>query len=436
MAAQYDRGEVGSMSVWSSLPAGIRAASRGFTLAGAMALTGEKGEGRIADVAVGADGRIERVADPGEAGGGGPRFDVSGLLIAPGFVDAHQHLDKTGLLGLVDNPSGTLQGAREAFAGYSRRAPPGDVAARARRTMARCLARGTIAIRAHTNIDIDSGLGPMEQLREVRAAWADRMILQLVAFVSAPRAGTNFDWILANIDAGAAGADVIGGTPAMAENPGAYLDILFEAAARRGLPVDLHLDEHLEPERQLFDIVFERVRRFGMQGRVVLSHASVLSAIDDDAFARIRDQILELDLGVITLPAANLYIQGRGQERLPPRGLTRVLAFVRAGARIAAASDNIQDPFIPTGSGDLLEIARWTLLAGHLHANDLPSAYGMITHVPAKLMGIDADYGLRAGASANLVIMDGVDAQRMIAGGPDRRIVLFKGRPVAPDFAD
>jgi hypothetical protein len=36
--------------------------------------------------------------------------------------------------------------------------------------------------------------------------------------------------------------------------------------------------------------------------------------VPDDEFARIRDQILALDLGVITLPAANPYIQGRGQE--------------------------------------------------------------------------------------------------------------------------
>jgi cytosine deaminase len=37
-----------------------------------------------------------------------------------------------------------------------------------------------------------------------------------------------------------------------------------------------------------------------------LSHASVLGAVPDDEFARISDQILALDLGVITLPAANL----------------------------------------------------------------------------------------------------------------------------------
>jgi cytosine deaminase len=156
----------------------------------------------------------------------------------------------------------------------------------------------------------------------------------------------------------------------------------------------------------------------------------VLSAVPDEEFARIRDQILALDLGVITLPAANLYIQGRGQEHLPPRGLTRVAPLARAGVKIAAGSDNIQDPFIPTGSGDMLEIARWTLLAGHLHASELPEAFGMITHVPAGLMGLGADYGLCPGARADMVITDSEDAEHLVAGGPDGMIVVSKGRPV------
>jgi cytosine/creatinine deaminase len=129
----------------------------------------------------------------------------------------------------------------------------------------------------------------------------------------------------------------------------------------------------------------------------VLSHASVLGAVPDDEFARIRDQILALDLGVTTLPAANPYIQGRGQEVLPPRGLTRVAPLARAGVKIATASDNIQDPFIPTGSGNILEIARWTPLAGHLHAGELPVTFGMVTDAAAELLGSGADYGLRPG---------------------------------------
>ena len=417
------------MSRWAQLYQDLRDAEGGALLAGAVCLAGPRGEARQGGVVVAADGRIASVGLP-EAPAGVRRIDLAGLTIAPAFVDAHQHLDKTGALKFAPNPSGTLQGAREAFSAFARHATREDVARRASRTLVRCLQRGTTRLRSHVNVDKDAGFIGLDVMSALRDEWSDRLTLQLVAFMI-PHPGQDYDWLAANIDAAALKADALGGTVAVAEDPDRYLDTIFAAAAQRGKLIDLHMDEHLDGPRQRFDLVFDRVRRFGMQGRVVLSHASVLSAVSDETFARIRDQILELDLGVITLPAANLYIQGRGQEILPPRGLTRVAALARAGARVAAASDNIQDPFIPTGSGDMLEIARWTLLAGHLHAVELPVAYQMVTSAPAALMGLAKDYGLCEGARADLIICDSPDVEALVGGGPDNMIVLSHGRPVA-----
>jgi len=136
-------------------------------------------------------------------------------------------------------------------------------------------------------------------------------------------------------------------------------------------------------------------------------------------------------IGVVTLPAANLFLQGRHAKKLPPRGLTRVVELQAACVPVAAASDNIQDPFVPTGSGDLLEIARWALLAGHLGSNDLGRAFEMVTATPARLMGLDADYGIREGARADLLITDAADAEELVAGGALERTVLVNGRVVA-----
>lgn len=403
--------------------------TRGYVLKGGKALLPGKKEARSADIFITTDGSI------GAVGVGLPTppqaavIDIAGLLISPGFIDGHQHLDKTGTLKFAPNPSGTLQGARDAFAAYARRAPPGDVTARASRTMRRCLARGTTAIRSHVNVDKDAGFSGLEQLCRLRSLWADRLVLQLVAFMI-PHPNQDLDWLESNIDAAVAQADAVGGTPAVAEDPDRYLDILFKAAARHGRPVDLHLDEHLNPERPLFDHVFERIRRHGLQGKVVLSHASVLSALPRERFERIRDEMAALDVGVITLPAANLYLQGRSHDILPPRGLTRVAQLARSGIAIAAASDNIQDPFVPTGSGDMLEIARWTLLAGHLHASELDLAYSMITETPARLMNLKG-YGIAPGARADLVVSDCDDVETLVAGGPDQFVVLAKGRPIS-----
>ena len=401
--------------------------SGGLLLAGGrLALPG--GSIAEADLLIGPDGRIAAVGPDLKAPEGTPKRNVSGMLVTPGLVDMHQHLDKTGVLRFTPNPSGTLQGAREAFAKYARTAPPDDITRRASRTMARCLSRGTTAIRSHINVDKDAGFNGIGALAELRTQWADRLRLQLVAFMT-PHPGQDLAWLEQNIDRAVELGDAVGGTPAVAEDPDRYLDIIFAAAERHGKPVDLHLDEHLDPTRPLFDAVFERVRRHNMQGRTVLSHVSVLSAMERTDYERVRDQILELDLGVVTLPAANLYLQGRDAAKLPPRGLTRVAELVRAGVPIATASDNIQDPFVPTGSGDMLEIGRWTLLAGHLRGDELATVYRMMTEIPARLMGL-ADYGLVAGARADLVVSDCADIDTFVAGGGDRVTVFASGRPV------
>ena len=81
-------------------------------------------------------------------------------------------------------------------------------------------------------------------------------------------------------------------------------------------------------------------------------------------------------------------VQGREAPRLAPRGLTRVADLLAAGVPVACGSDNVQDPFVPVGSGDMLEIARWTILAGHLLADAPATAFRMATATPARLMGL------------------------------------------------
>lgn len=405
-----------------------------FALTGGAVIQAD-GSQAVSDIIVGVDGRFVAVGPGLDTRSCGACVDITGMLVSPGFLDAHQHLDKTGVLRFTPNPSGTLQGAREAFAKYARTAGPDDIRERAMRTIKRCLSRGTTAIRSHVNVDKDAGFYGIETLAGVRHAVKDDITLQLVAFMT-PHPGQDFDWLAENIDSAVALADAVGGTPAVSEDPPRYLDMLFTAAVKVGKPVDLHLDEHLKADVHLLDAALDRVERFGMQGRTVFSHVSVLSALPRTEFYRIAERLLALDVGVVTLPAANLYLQGRDAEMLPPRGLTRVAELYRAGINIATASDNIQDPFVPTGSGDMLEVARWTLLAGHLRGDELAAAHRMITTAPARLMGLGKDYGLVAGARADFIVTDCIDTDTLVAGGPDRTFVFSKGRLISQSATD
>jgi len=393
--------------------------------------------GRIAgrdepvDLLIGEDGRIARIAPRIEPAPGLPAVELGARLVVPGLVDAHQHLDKTRTLRTIANPDGTLYGAIDAFRRYAAGMTREDVMARAERTLAACLERGTVAIRSHANVDPEARTRGVAALVEVRERWRERLRLQVVAFVTsgATKAGVPArEWLEEAI---ALGADVVGGTPAYADDPMGFLDMLFEAAERHGKPLDLHLDEHLDAARTQFAAVIERTRALGMAGRVVASHCSALAALEPADAAKVIEGFADAGIGVVTLPAANLFLQGRAAAKLAPRGLTRVVALQAAGVPVAAASDNIQDPFVPSGSGDLLEIGRWALLAAHLGSNDLPRAFEMVTSAPARLLGIDADYGLREGARADLLIADAADPADLLASGPLARTVLVNGRLVA-----
>jgi cytosine deaminase len=382
------------------------------------------------DVLIGVSGRIERVAPTIATASGVKSVELKGRLVAPGLVDCHQHLDKTRTLRAVKNPLGTLEGAIAEFARYAATMTPADIAARAERTMAACLERGTVAIRSHANVDPEAKLRGVEALIALRERWRDRLRLQVAPFLTggATRVGAPArEWME---EALRMGGDVVSANPTHAERPAELLDMLFELAERHGKPIDVHLDEHLDAARVHFHALIERTRAHGMAGKVVASHCSALSALEPAEAARVVDGFASAGIGVVTLPAANLFLQGRHATKLAPRGLTRVAELQAGGVTVAAASDNIQDPFVPAGSGDVLEIARWALLAGHLGSNDLPRAYEMVTSAPAKLMGYD-DQGVRVGARADLVVTDALDGADLVASGPLARCVLVNGRVVA-----
>lgn len=382
------------------------------------------------DIHVDRDGRIAAIG-PALSVPALPSVDAGGSLVVAGLVDAHQHLDKALTRRAVGNPDGTLPGAIAAYRNYARTMTASDLADRAGRTIERCLAMGTVAIRTHANVDPELESRAVEALVEVREAYRRRITLQVVAFVTAeatrdiPRAA---EWLEAAIKLG---ADVVGGTPAISDKPLEFLDMLFAAAERHALPIDLHLDEHLSAERQLCEAVAQRTRAYGMQGRVVASHCSVLSAMAPDDARRVMEAFREAGIGVITLPAANLFLQGREADRLAPRGLTRVRELLALGVPVAAASDNIEDPFVPVGTGDMLEAARWMLLAAGLGTDQLALAFDMVTRTPAELMGLDGDYGIRVGARADLLLAEAADAEDLVARGAARRQVLVAGREVA-----
>jgi cytosine/creatinine deaminase len=403
---------------------------RDLILRGGRVLRFGAAEPQLVDIRIDAQGRIAAIGlDLPEADA--EILALDNRLVLPGLVDMHQHLDKSRTRALLRNPSGTLEGALNAYRALAPSITSEQMIERALRTVEACSALGTVAIRSHTNIESASGLRGVEAMIAARERCAARMRLQVVAHITSEATSMldeSRQWLRAAIDLG---VDVVGGVPAYSREPLAFMKLLFEMADRSGLPLDMHIDEHLDGTNVLFDTVVELTRAYGMAGRVVAGHCSALSAMQRDAALRIGEAFHDAGIAVVTLPAANLFLQGRSADRLPPRGLTRVGELLDRGVAVAAASDNIQDAFVPIGSGDLLETARWTLVAGQLGLNDLRRAFDMVSSIPAKLMGLTDEWGIREGARADLLIVRADGIEDLVAGGAIERMVFVAGRLVA-----
>src|ERR1700722_16884699 len=383
----------------------------------------------LLDIRIGGDGRIADIG-PSLPAGDAETLTGDGRLVLPGLVAMHQQLDKSRTRALLDNPSGTLMGASAAYRALAPSITKEQMIARARRTVEACSAHGTVAIRSHTNIDPQTGVRGVEAMVALREECASHMRIQIVGHVTsgAPAMLPESEaWLGHAIELG---IDAIGGVPAFSSEPIALLKLLFDSAERSGLPLDMHIDEHLDAGRAMFSEIAKMTKAYGMSGRVVAGHSSALSAMAPDEAKRTIDELGEAGVGIVTLPAANLFLQGRDADRLPPRGLTRVRELLAAGIPVAAASDNIQDPFVPSGSGDLLEIARWTLLAGLLAMSDLRQVFEMVSTVPAQMIGLGADWGIRQGARADLLIARAETIDDLVAGGALERTVMVEGRVV------
>lgn len=225
----------------------------------------------------------------------------------------------------------------------------------------------------------------------------------------------------------ALGVDGIGGAPHISDMPYECVDEIFNYAKTYQLPIDLHTDESDDPTVDTVLYIAEKTMEYGFEGKVVVDHLCSLAAMDHDKAEAVIKKMKEAKLGAITLPAANLYLQGRDDRGVVRRGITRVRELLEAGVPIATASDNVCDPFHPFGRGDLLQIAQLTGYTAHMGGkSDLYTLLHMITDVPAKLVGLEPNT-LSVGSEAEFVLIDATTIEELFAELPQTRAVYKAG---------
>lgn len=406
---------------------------------GTVLANGRLPDGRVVDVHV-AGGRITEVvpaAASAHAGLARPgaaqhaeRIELGGWLLVPAMAEPHAHLDKALTADAVPNPVGDLMGAIEAWNLAASRGDLGheNTVERAAAAMELLLVSGVTAVRTHVNVLPPVGAAKVVAVREAAARFAGLLDVQVVALTGVPTSDAEVAPMVRALDeALAAGADVIGGCPHLEADGPAFIAERLRIAAEAHLPVDLHVDETLDPEMLTLVDLARRVAETGFDLGVTASHCVSLGVQPARRQDEIAAEVAAAGVAVVTLPQTNLFLQGRDRPTSTPRGLTAIGALRDAGALVAAGADNVQDPFNLVGRSDPLETAALLVMAGH-RTPDV--AYEMVSNDARSVLGL-APVRLAAGDSADLVAIDAPSIRAAIADAPMRRRVFKGGRLVA-----
>jgi cytosine/creatinine deaminase len=373
-------------------------------------------------------GRLVEPGDPARE-----TRDLGGALVTPPLVEPHIHLDAVLTVGQPrPNVSGSLF---EGIAIWSQRVQDltvDDVQDRVRQVLRWQLAHGVQHVRSHVDV-CDPSLRALRALVELREEARGLVDLQLVAF---PQQG------ILSFDGGAdlmrkaveLGADVVGAIPhyeLTREDGVESVRFAMALAEEHGLRVDIHCDEtDDEHSRFVETMVAETIRR-GMSGRVTASHTTAMHSYNAAYAARLIANIARAGLHMVTNPLDNAVLQGRFDSGPIRRGHTRVKQLLEAGVNVAIGHDSVMDPWYPLGFGDPLQAAFVLAHLGHMSGDaELRTLIDMITVAPAAALGV-ADYGLRVGGPADLVVFDARSEAEALRLQRPRQLVLRAGKVVA-----
>jgi cytosine deaminase len=374
-------------------------------------------------------GRITviRAHDPAAPLGAGRIVEARGRLVTPGLVEAHIHLDKAFLSERIVAPAGSALEAIRLVGEAKRRFTMEDIQARARRVLDLAVAAGTTAMRSHVEVDPIVGLMGLEALLPLKGEYAPALDLQLCAFaqegiVQSP--GTE-EWLRRALESG---ADLVGGCPYNDTDALEHIDIVFQLAQAFDVDVDFHVDFFDEPEHLHVREIIQRTRRVGWQGRVAVGHLTELAALPPARQDEIVAGLAGAGIGVICLPATDLYLMGRRDETSPRRGLTPVRRLLAAGVPVALATNNVRNPFTTVGTADLAHMGLIAAVAAHLGTPaDLRALAATLTTHPARILRLP-DYGLGLGRYADLVLWECEKVEDVVAAQPARALVIKRGR--------
>jgi len=385
--------------------------------------------GPASDVVI-EDGRIAAVRphdDTAPLGAGD--VDGRGRLLLPSFSDVHVHLDSSRI-GLPFREHTGAPGVWAMMMNDRRNwrntdVPHAEIVAG---TLERMIARGTTRVRTYAQVDVDCKLEKFDSVMAAKEKFADQADVQVMTF---PQAGIlleegTVDYLEESLKQG---ADVMGGIdPSQLDrDPVKHLDVVFGLAEKYQVEIDIHLHEPGHLGVFSTELVLERVRALGMQGKVTMSHAYELGGVDEATSRRLIDEFAALDIAMASVaPAA--------------RNQLSLVDLVSSGVRFGLGEDGQRDYWSPYGNCDLLD-RTWQLAFTNNFRRDehvemclaiaTMGGASIMSHDVPRLAGVQDRPGTAVGDRADLVLVDGQTPTSAVMDRGTDRTVLHDGRVVA-----
>lgn len=305
---------------------------------------------------------------------------------AGGWVNTHNHLDKAYLITPADLnlAYASLRTKWDLIDQMKQEWTVDQIYDRMSFGVEQQIKQGVTALSTFIDVDPlikDKAMRAAERVREVYRSDITLLFAnQTIKGVIEPQAR---EWF----DRAAEFVDIIGGLPYKDVGREAeHLDVLMTTAKRYQKLVHVHVDQQNLLEEKETELLVEKTREHGLQGKVVAVHAISVAAKPKSYRDQLYAKMAEQQVMVIACPTA--WIDHRRSETLMPfhNAVTPVDEMIPAGITVGIGPDDIADYYKPFTDGDMWTELRVLLESCHYY--ELDALIKIATSNGRQILGI------------------------------------------------
>jgi cytosine deaminase len=371
------------------------------------------------------NGRIAAIAP--KLAAQGKEYAAAGGIVCAGLIETHIHLDKSRIIDRCLPEETREVSPVKSVAPMKKTWTVEDIHARAARTLEECILHG--ATRMRTQVEVDPGIG-MRGFEAVAALVGEYKWAIDVEMCVFPQEGlTNYPGTDELVVEGLKrGAKVVGGAPRYDTDGPAQIERIFELGREFDVDIDMHLDVGPSADQMFIHQVCDLTEKYERGGRVVAGHMAKLSTMPPERLKEVARRLANVGVAVTVLPATDLYLMGRDQDHNVRRGVADANFLLAHGVNCSLSSNNVLNPATPYGDCSLVRMANMHAnLLQVRHPKELRECFAMLTERSARLLNL-ADYGLKVGNPADMVIFDAQTPEQAIAEVRNPLATFKRGR--------